>query len=397
MTDFSHTKSQFHLPQDIVYLDGNSLGPLPKKALERVHHTMRDEWGELLIKGWNEAGWMNKPGAVGDRLAKMLGASANSIVLGDTLSIKIYQALAAALDLAGKRKIILSDTGNFPTDLYMAQGLIRTLDEDYQLVLKDPQEIEDSLSSDIGVLMLTQVDYRTGRMHDMKALTQKAQDLGIITIWDLAHSAGAVPVDLEDANADFAAGCTYKYLNSGPGGPAFIYVAPRHQAKISPALAGWQGHDAPFAFDLDYRAGPQIERMRVGTPPILQISALEAAMDIWESVDMNDVRRKSIELCDLFIDLIEGSCPEFELASPREAASRGSQVSFRFAEGYALMQAIIERGVIGDYRAPDIMRFGFAPLYLDEDDVRRGARIIADVFKSGIWKEDKYRVRKAVT
>jgi len=397
VTDFSHTKSQFHLPDGIVYLDGNSLGPLPKKAVERVHNTMRHEWGDMLIRGWNDAGWMNKPVELGDRLANMLGASPNSIVLGDTLSIKIYQALAAALDLAGERKIILSDTGNFPTDLYMAQGLIRTLDREYKLVLKDPQDIENSLDRNIAVLMLTQVDYRTGRMHDMKALTKKAQDLGIITVWDLAHSAGAVPVDLEDANADFAAGCTYKYLNSGPGGPAFIYVAPRLQNKINPALAGWQGHDAPFAFDLDYRAGPEIERMRVGTPPILQISALEAALDIWETVDMNDVRQKSIELCQLFIDLIEHNCPEFELVSPRNASSRGSQVSFQFAEGYAVMQAIIERGVIGDYRSPDIMRFGFTPLYLDEDDVRQGAGIIADVVKSGIWKEDKYRVRKAVT
>ncbi len=397
MTDFSRTKSLFHLPEGMVYLDGNSLGPLPIAAEKHLLNTLRNEWGELLIKGWNEAGWMNKPNQLGDRLAKMLGAPPSSIMLGDTLSIKVYQALAAALDLAGERKIILSDTGNFPTDLYMAQGLIRSLDRGLELVLKQPEEIEDSLDETIGVLMLTQIDYRTGRMHDMAALTAKAQALGIITVWDLAHSAGAVPIDLRAANADFAAGCTYKYLNSGPGGPAFIYVAPRHQQNLNPVLAGWQGHEEPFAFDLDYRAGPAIERMRIGTPPILQISVLESALDVWDGVDIEDVRQKSIELSQLFIKLIEQQCPHFTLASPRDAAMRGSQVSFQFAEGYAVMQAIIERGVIGDYRAPDIMRFGFTPLYLDEDDIRKGVAIIADVVNSGLWKQDKYRIKKAVT
>ncbi len=397
MTDFSRTKSLFHLPEGMVYLDGNSLGPLPIAAEKHLLNTLRNEWGELLIKGWNEAGWMNKPNQLGDRLAKMLGAPPASIMLGDTLSIKVYQALAAALDLAGERKIILSDTGNFPTDLYMAQGLIRSLDRGLELILKQPEEIEDSLDETIGVLMLTQIDYRTGRMHDMAALTAKAQALGIITVWDLAHSAGAVPIDLRAANADFAAGCTYKYLNSGPGGPAFIYVAPKHQQNLNPVLAGWQGHEAPFAFDLDYRAGPAIERMRIGTPPILQISVLESALDVWDGVDIEDVRQKSIELSQLFIELIEQQCPQFTLASPRDAAMRGSQVSFQFSEGYAVMQAIIERGVIGDYRAPDIMRFGFTPLYLDEGDIRKGVAIIADVVNSGLWKRDKYRTKKAVT
>ncbi|MCF6321639.1 MAG: kynureninase [Rhizobiaceae bacterium] len=397
MTNFTKTKSLFHLPKDIIYLDGNSLGPLPVTAESRVSHMIREEWGELLIKGWNEADWFIKPAQLGDRLAKMLGAPPASIILGDTLSIKIYQALASAIDLAADRKIILSDTGNFPTDLYMAQGLISTINQNHELTLVEHEEIEASLNENIAVLMLTHVDYRTGRMHDMQKITRLAQDLGIITIWDLAHSAGAVPVDLTAANVDFAAGCTYKYLNSGPGGPAFIYVAPRHVNNIKPALSGWLGHDAPFAFDLDYRPGPAIERMRVGTPPILQLAALEAALDIWDDIDMANVRAKSIELSEMFISLIEKNCPQLILASPREAAKRGSQVSFHFRDGYAAIRALIERGVIGDFRKPDIMRFAITPLYLNEDDIIKGAQIIADVVNSGIWKQDKYHQTNPVT
>jgi len=397
VTDFSKTRSLFHLPKGIIYLDGNSLGPLPVAAQKRVSDTVSEEWGELLIKGWNEADWFIKPAQLGDRLAKMLGASPASVILGDTLSIKIYQALASALELAGDRKIILSDTGNFPTDLYMAQGLIRTIDRNHELLLVEPEEIEASLNKNIGVLMLTHVDYKTGRMHDMEKITRKARELGIITIWDLAHSAGAVPVNLEAANVDFAVGCTYKYLNSGPGGPAFIYVAPGHVDNINPALSGWLGHDAPFAFDLDYRPGPAIERMRVGTPPILQLAALESALDIWETVNIEDVRVKSIELSELFITLIEKNCPQLSLASPRDANNRGSQVSFRFRDGYAAIQALIERGVIGDFRNPDIMRFAITPLYLDENDIKKGAQIIAETVNSGIWKQDKYHRTGPVT
>ena len=397
MTDFSKTKALFHLPEGIIYLDGNSLGPLPLAAKDRVHAAICDEWGEQLIGAWNASGWMQKPSQLGDRLAQMLGAPPATIVVGDTLSIKVYQALASALDLAGDRKIILSDRGNFPTDLYMAQGLIKTLDRAHELVLAEPDKVESALNEDVAVLMLTQVDYRTGRLHDMAEITRKAHQLGIITIWDLAHSAGALPIDLSATKVDFAAGCTYKYLNSGPGGPAFIYVAPKHLDKIRPALSGWHGHDAPFAFDLDYRAGAAIERMRVGTPPVLQMAALEAALDIWQDVDIEHIRQKSIALSELFIKLIEKSCPQFILASPRDPAMRGSQVSFRFPQGYALMQTLIERGVIGDFRAPDIMRFGFTPLYLDENDIRRGADIIRDVAISGIWKHDKYRQKNVVT
>ncbi len=358
---------------------------------------MQEEWGDLLITAWNRAGWMKQPSRVGDRIGRLIGAPAGTVVMGDTLSIKVYQALASALEINADRKIVVSDTGNFPTDLYMAEGLIKSLDKGHELKLCEPEAVADCLTTDVAVLMLTEVDYKTGRLHDMKALTAKAHEMDILTIWDLAHSAGALPVYLDAAGVDFAVGCSYKYLNSGPGGPAFIYMAPGLSDKVRPALSGWLGHEAPFDFDLDYRPGRGIERMRVGTPPILQLTALEASLDIWEQVDMDDVRIESIKLSNLFIELVESSCPDLKLASPRDAMHRGSQVSFRFHNGYAAMQALIERGVIGDFRAPDIMRFGFTPLYIDAEDVRKAASIIADVMVNRLWDCPEYFERSAVT
>ncbi|SLN33545.1 Kynureninase [Falsiruegeria litorea R37] len=397
MTDFAATKAMFELPEGVIYLDGNSLGPLPKAAGARVQNMMTEEWGKLLITGWNKAGWMAKPTNLGDRVGKLIGAEPGSVVMGDTLSIKVYQAVASALELNPGRKVVLSDNGNFPTDLYMADGLLRSLGEGYELRVVDPEAVADNLTDDVAVMMITEVDYRTGRKHDMKALTQKAHANGVITVWDLAHTAGAVPVDLSGCNADFAVGCTYKYLNGGPGAPAFIYVSPRHANQVRPALSGWLGHEAPFAFDLDYRPGSGIERMRVGTPPVIQMTALETAMDVWDMADIHEVRAKSTELTELFIAEVEAACPMLTLASPRDAEIRGSQVSFSFEDGYAAMQAIIERGVIGDFRAPDIMRFGFTPLYIDEGDVRAAVAIISDVMNNKLWDRPEYKVRNRVT
>ncbi|MEX5564201.1 kynureninase [Pseudophaeobacter sp. 1A16562] len=397
MTDFAATKAMFDLPEGVIYLDGNSLGPLPSAAKDRVANMMTEEWGKMLITGWNKAGWMQKSTAVGNRIARLIGAEEDHVIMGDTLSIKVYQAVASALEMNPSRKVVLSDNGNFPSDLYIVQGLLKSLGAEYELRVVDPEAVAENITDDVAVLMLTEVDYRTGRKHDMKTLTAKAHEAGALTVWDLAHSAGALPVDLAGCKADFAVGCTYKYLNSGPGGPAFIYVAPRHAEVARPALSGWLGHEAPFAFDLDYRPGRGIERMRVGTPPVIQLTSLEAAMDIWDQVDMQDLRAKSIELCDLFIAEVEAVCPELELASPRDGDQRGSQVSFRFREGYAAMQALIERGVIGDFRAPDIMRFGFTPLYIDSDDVRTAVAIVKDVMTNDLWDNDAYKQRAAVT
>ncbi|WP_112309527.1 kynureninase [Pseudogemmobacter bohemicus] len=396
-TDFTATKAMFDLPEGVVYLDGNSLGPLPRAVAARVAQTVIAEWGQMLIRAWNEAGWMEMPSRVGDRVARLIGAETGSVVMGDTLSIKVWQALAAGLDLVPGRRVILSDTGNFPSDLYIAQGLTGMLGPEYSLKTVAPEEVADAIDETIAVVMITETDYRTGRRHDMAGLARIAHAKGAVLVWDLAHSAGAFPVELARDGADFAVGCTYKYLNSGPGGPAFIYVAPRHQERARPALSGWLGHESPFAFDPDYRPGRGVERMRVGTPPILQLAALDAALDVWEGVDLQDLRRVSLELQDQFIAGVEAACPDLILATPRDHAMRSSQVSFRHAEGYAIMQALISAGVIGDFRAPDILRFGFTPLYIDRDDVARAIEILARIMQDRLWDRPEFRIRGRVT
>ncbi len=396
-TDFSATRAMFHLPHGVIYLDGNSLGPLPKAAAARVATSVNDEWGQMLIRGWNAAGWMDQPARIGDRIARLIGAEPASVVMGDTLSIKVYQALASALEMNPTRRIILSDTGNFPSDLYIAEGLCRTLGNGYALKTVAPDEVLDAIDDTVAVTLITEVDYRTGRRHDMAAITARAQAKGALTVWDLAHSAGAFPVNLAQCNADFAVGCTYKFLNSGPGGPAFIYVAPRHQDAARPALSGWLGHEAPFAFDLDYRPGAGIERMRVGTPPVLQLAALEAALDVWDAVDLDDLRAKSLQLQDQFILGVESQVKALALATPRAHALRGSQVSFRHPQGYAIMQALIAQGVIGDFRSPDILRFGITPLFIDEDDIARAVDVLARIMREGTWDRPQFHHRAKVT
>jgi len=397
MIDFTRTRGKFHLPEGVVYLDGNSLGPMPVAAGERLSRMLADEWGDQLIRGWNTAGWYVQPRKVGDRIARLIGAAPGTVVMGDTLSIKVYQALSAALELNPERSVVLSDSGNFPSDLYIAQGLLRSLERGYELKVVEPEEVEDAIDDTVAAMMITEVDYRTGRRHDMKRLTARAHDAGAIAIWDLAHSAGAVDLDIAGADVDFAVGCTYKYLNGGPGAPAFIYVAPRFADRARPSLAGWMGHAAPFAFDLDYRPAPGIERMRVGTPPVIALTVLDAALDVWESVDMRDVRARSIELSERFIAGVETACPDLELGSPRNSHERGSQVSFRHPHAYAVMQALIARGVIGDFRAPDAMRFGFTPLYLDLDDVDRAVALLAEVLDRKLWDTPEYHSKATVT
>ncbi|KHQ50825.1 kynureninase [Mameliella alba] len=390
-------KDLFDLPEGVIYLDGNSLGPLPKGATERVQEVMTREWGQELIRAWNTAEWMALPAKVGDRIGGLIGAPAGSVATGDTLSIKVYQALAAALKMTPDRRVILSDAGNFPSDLYMAQGLIGTIDKGYELRTPAPEDVAEAITEGVAVVMLTQVDYRSGRMHDMKAITERAHAAGAVMIWDLAHSAGAVPVDVTACNAEFAVGCSYKYLNGGPGAPAFIYARPDIVENVEPALSGWLGHAAPFAMEPGYRPAMSTERLRVGTPPILQLAVLDAALDAWDGVEIGELRAASVALCERFIAEVEARCPMLKLASPREAGQRGSQVSFAFEEGYAAMQALIDRGVIGDFRAPDIMRFGFTPLYIDEDDVVAAVDVMEDVLGNETWRDPKYQVKSRVT
>lgn len=390
-------KDMFDIPKGVIYLDGNSLGVLPKGAAKRATQTIEDEWGEQLIRAWNTAGWMDLPRVVGDRIGELIGVPAGTVATGDTLSIKVYQALAAALKIRPDRRVILSDSGNFPSDLYMAQGLIGTIDKGYELRTPQPTDVADAITEDVAVVMLTHVDYRSGRLHDMNAITKRAHDAGAVMIWDLAHSAGALELDVAGSGAEFAVGCSYKYLNGGPGAPAFIYARPDIVEQINPALAGWLGHDAPFAMELGYRPAMSTERLRVGTPPILQLSVLQEALKVWDGVDMGELRAASIGLCELFIAEVEQRCPSLKLASPRDATGRGSQVSFAFEHGYAAMQALIERGVIGDFRAPDIMRFGFTPLYIDASDVIDAAKVLEDVIKTDAWDQPRFKQKSRVT
>lgn len=379
MTDFVATRKHFHLPEGVTYLDGNSLGPLPRAAVERVRNLLRTQWGELLIRGWNDAGWMDMPVRLGDRLGALLGAPPGSVVVGDTLSIKVHQALDAALQLRPERRVVLSDTGNFSSDLYIARALLRTLGVGHELRLVAPAEVAEHIDEQVAALLLTEVDYRTGRRHDMAALTARAHAAGALAIWDLAHSAGALPVDVTATQADFAVGCTYKYLNGGPGAPAFIYVAPRHVDAVQPGLPGWLGHETPFGFELDYRPAPGSARMRIGTPPVVALAALEAAIDVWDDVDIADVWARAVALSERFIAAVERDCPQLALASPRRPCERGSQVSFRHPRAEAVIGALARRGVIADFRAPDILRFGITPLYLDEADMDRAAAALAEV------------------
>lgn len=394
---FTRTRALFDIPDGTVYLDGNSLGPLPKAARERVAREVDEGWGRQLIRAWNQSGWIDLPARIGDKIGTLIGAPAGSVIAADSTSVNLFKALTAALSLAGERKVILSDSGNFPTDLYIAEGVIKTMDKGHALKIVAPDAVADAIDETVAVLMLTEVDYGTGRLHDMKALSAKARAAGVITIWDLAHSAGAFPVDLTAAGADFAIGCGYKYLNGGPGAPAFIYVRPDLQETARPALSGWMGHAAPFQFTLDYQPAPTIDRMRAGTPAILSMVALDAALSVWDGVDLEAIRARSIELSEHFIREVETRCPGLVLASPRDPASRGSQVSFRHPQGYAVMQALIADGVIGDFRAPDIIRFGFTPLYVSLEDVTDAAKRLEKVIRDNLWDRPEFRSRSKVT
>ncbi|HET6158362.1 MAG TPA: kynureninase [Dongiaceae bacterium] len=392
-------RDSFALPEGVVYLDGNSLGALPKQAEQRVRDVMTRQWGQDLIKSWNLHDWIGAPARIGAKIARLIGAKPNEVVVADSTSLNVFKVLHAALRLQPDRRVILSDDGNFPTDLYMAQGLAKLLGDKHELKIVSSDEIASALNEDVAVLMLTEVDYRSGRLYDMAALTKVAHDKGALAFWDLCHSAGAFPVDLNRCGADFAVGCGYKYLNGGPGAPAFLFVAERWQASAEQPLFGWMGHDAPFAFDLDYRPRPGIDRFLVGTPPILSLTALEAGLDLFADVELPALRRKSGALGDLFIALVEQELPGrgLALASPRRTAERGSQVSFRHPEGYPIMQALIARGVIGDFRAPDILRFGFAPLYVSFADIWNAVAQLSAVLAGAEWQRPEFRRRAAVT
>ncbi len=395
----AHMRARFFIPQGVIYLDGNSLGMLPTHVPQRVLDVAQKQWGETLIKSWNEHGWFHLPQKIGDRIARLIGAGPGSVIACDTISVNLFKLLGAAAKLNPSRRVILSDSGNFPSDLYVAQGFRDLLDDSYILKVVEPEDVMDSIDETVAFIMITEVDYRTSRLHDMKTVTAKAHSKGALTIWDLAHSAGATPVDLTAGNADFALGCTYKYLNGGPGAPAFLYVRPDLQDKVRPALSGWWGHATPFAFDLEYRPAPGIIRNQCGTQPMLSMAALDAALDVWDDVDMQILRKKSLGLCRTFIDLIEQRCARHgvTVAGPRDLATRGSHVSIHHPQGYAVMQALIASNVIGDFRAPDMMRFGFTPLYTSFVDVWNAVDILARILDRKEWDQPRFLAKKAVT
>ncbi|MBO6562673.1 MAG: kynureninase [Nisaea sp.] len=390
----------FELPEGVIYLDGNSLGPLPRIVRERVAKCVSEEWGDGLIRSWNDAGWVELPETVGGKIGKLIGAEPESVVATDSTSVNLFKVLSAALVLRPERKIVVSEKSNFPTDLYMVEGLKELLGKGHELrLIENPSELPGALGPNVAAVMLTHVNYRSGYMHDMAAVTRAVHGAGALAIWDLAHSAGAVPVDLSGAKADFAVGCGYKYLNGGPGAPAFAYVAPRHQDEARQPLTGWFSHKAPFAFDHRFEATDGIKRFLCGTPPVLAMTALDAALDLWAEVDMAALREKSVALTECFIELVEERCAGLglTLASPRDAARRGSQVSFAHENGYPVMQALIARGVIGDFRAPDLLRFGFTPLYTRFTDVFDAVGHLEEILRTRSWDRPEFHARAAVT
>ncbi|WP_227105536.1 kynureninase [Chromobacterium rhizoryzae] len=397
-------RQRFDLPANTFYLDGNSLGVLPKGALERSRQVITGEWGHDLIRSWNTAGWFDMPARLGDKLAPLLGAGPGETVVTDTTSLNLFKALAAALRIQRQahpeRKVILSERDNFPTDLYMIQGMIEFLQQGYELRLIDEAlPLEQALDEDVAVLLLSHVNYRTGYLYDMAAVTRSAHQRGALAIWDLAHSAGALQVDLNGADADFAVGCTYKYLNGGPGSPAFIWVAPRHQNAFWQPLSGWWGHAKPFEMAADYAPAQGIRRFLCGTQPIVSLALVECGLDVARQVDAQQLRAKSLALTDLFIELVEQRCGghPLTLITPREHARRGSHVSFRHPQGFAVMQALIANGVIGDYREPEVLRFGITPLYLSHADIWDSVEILREILDSGSWDKPEFHRRGAVT
>ena len=385
----------FALPPGVIYLDGNSLGALPLGTASRLGEVIRKEWGEGLIRSWNSADWIGLPQKVGGMIAPLIGARADEVIACDSTSVNLFKLIAAALQMRRGRKVILSEPGNFPTDLYMIAGLEAQGLAERRLAGRD--ELKAALDGDVALLLLTHVHYKTGAMHDMARLTRAAHDAGALVLWDLSHSAGAVPVDLDGCEADLAVGCGYKYFNGGPGAPAFAYAARRHHAALQQPLTGWMGHAAPFAFTDDYAPAPGIERLLTGTPPILGLAALEEGVRIIAEIGIDRLVTKSRALSEFLRAAIAQAAPDLPCISPGGDTPRGSQLSFRHPEAYAICQALIARGVIGDFRDPDILRFGLAPAYLRFEDCWNAAHALGEVLASGEWQREEFGQRAAVT
>lgn len=391
-------RGRFSLPDGVIYLDGNSLGALPFAAVGAARDAVERQWGGDLIASWNKHGWIGLPQKVGGKIARLIGAGADEVVAADSVSVNLFKLAAAAVGAQPGRPVVLTEGGDFPTDLYILQGLAGMMPE-VELRVVGPGGIEAALDDRVAVVLLSHVHYRSGAVRDMAELNAAIRAVGALSLWDLSHSAGVLDVDLNRDGADLAAGCGYKYLNGGPGAPAYLFVAKRHQAALRNPLSGWMGHARPFDFVGDYEPAAGIDRWLCGTPPILSLTALNAALDAFHGVDMAAARTKAGALGDLFIEQVERRCAGrgLTLASPREAAARGGQVSFRHPQGWAVMQNLIARGVIGDFRAPDVIRFGFAPLYVRHVDVWDAVEVLGDILDSESWRDARYQTVAAVT
>ena len=388
-------RERFDVPEGVIYLDGNSLGCLPKATPERLEQVVREEWGRDLIRSWNSAGWIDLSSKIGTKIAPLIGARADEVIACDSTSINLFKLISAALAMRPGRKVVLSEPGNFPTDLYMIEGLERQGLTERRLAPREA--LADALDGDVALLLLTHTHYKTGELFDMAALTQAAHEAGALVLWDLSHSGGALPVDLNGCEADFAVGCGYKYFNGGPGAPAYAFVAERHLKAARQPLTGWMGHAAPFAFSDDYKAAPGVEKLLCGTPPILGLAALEVGVDLVAEIGVDRLYEKSQALSEFFRQCLSERGVVLDLVSPTDPDARGSQLSFRHDEAYAICQALIARGVIGDFRDPDILRFGFAPAYLCFEDMAEAARHLAEVLETGEWQKAGFRERAAVT
>ena len=396
------TRELFVLPEGVRYFDGNSLGPLPRSSRKRVAEVVQQEWGQDLIRSWNLHRWIDLPRRLGARVSRLIGATPDEVVIADSTSINLFKLLSAALDLRPSRRVIVSESSQFPTDLYMAEGLASLRRDSAgsgpELRLVEPRDLVDAIDHDVAVACLSHVDFKSGKRRDMAELTRIAHQRGALILWDLSHSAGAMEIDLDGCDVDLAVGCTYKFLNGGPGAPAYLFVARRHLSRARSPLWGWFGHRDPFAFETSYQPAPGIDRFQCGTPPILNLAALDGALDVFDEVDLSVVRRKSLALGDLFLDLVRQDCAGLGLSSlSPEGKRRGSHVALRHEQGYRIIQALIERGVIGDFRAPDVLRFGLAPLYLRYVDIWHAVRALRDVLETRSWADPRFEQKGKVT
>ena len=392
-------RDEFTIPEGILYFDGNSLGALPKATPARIREVVAEEWGNKLVTSWNSAGWFSLPETIGNKIAQLIGADDGEVVCVDGTGLNIYKLHSVALKMRPERKVILMEGSNFPTDAYITQGLVEQLGKGHEIRFVEKDELLDAITEDVALVSLTQVHYKMGHLLDMKAITRKAHDVGALVMWDLCHSAGALPVALNQCDVDFAVGCTYKFLNGGPGAPAYLFVAKRHQGGATQPLTGWWSHQHPFAFERDYRPKEDIGQYLSGTQPILSLAPVEVGVDMLLRADMEAIRQKSLALGDTFIRLVQEHLAgyDFTLASPLDAAERGSQVSLQSQHGYPIMQALIEAGVIGDFRAPDVMRFGLTPLYTRYTDLWGEDMKLKTIMDNDTWKAERFNRVSEVT